>query len=249
MLKIKPLRFYLKGKAITNDPHFQEGERLNILEKTKKPSRTKIINYLLSLADEPSAYLEIGVRNPNDKFNSIKASQKYGVDPGLEFKENPVEFKMTSDEFFEKLASKQILNPEIKFDVIFIDGLHTAPQVNKDINNSLKYLKDSGFIVLHDCNPPSPWHARENYQFINQPAGGNWNGTTWKAFLKWRFNPEVFSCCIDTDWGVGILSKTHKIGMSIEPINPFFEFNDFHENRQKDLNLISFESLKKTIEE
>ena len=63
------------------------------------------------------------------------------------------------------------LSRDVKFDLIFIDGLHLANQVQKDIENSLKFIKDEGFIVLHDCNPPSEYHQREDYSYVNSPAG------------------------------------------------------------------------------
>ena len=71
----------------------------------------------------------------------------------------------------------KILIPDITFDVIFIDGLHLADQVEKDIDNALKFIKEDGFIILHDVNPPTEWHARESYLFFNSPAAGAWNGT------------------------------------------------------------------------
>ena len=73
------------------------------------------------------------------------------------------------------------------------------------------------------------------------------NGTTWKAFLKWRFNPSVNSCCIDCDWGVGILSKEYPIGSCIKEINQFFEFKDFIKHKDDYLNLISFDAFKKLL--
>lgn len=189
--------------------------------------------------------MEIGVRNPSDNFNHINATKKCSVDPGVEYEQNPADFKMTSDDFFRKLSNSELLNNNIKFDVIFIDGLHLAEQVDKDISNSLKYIKNDGFIVLHDCNPPTEWHAREYYRYWHTPAQAYWNGTTWKAFLKWRCTPLINSCCIDSDWGVGILSKKHKIGEHTEPINSFFEFNNFDKNRKKSLNLVDFDTFKK----
>ena len=244
LLKVKPIKYYTKGKKFLNDPHYLDIQRKNNLEYSKSPSRTKVINFLLSLMKNDTCYLEIGVRNPEDNFNQIKANKKYSVDPGIEFKPNPVDFKMTSDIFFLKLSRNKILSNSIKFDVIFIDGLHLAEQVDRDIDNALKYLKDDGFVVLHDCNPPSDWHARELYNYWNTPAGGNWNGTTWKAFLKWRCNPSVNSCCINCDWGVGILAKKHQIGENIDFNNSFFEFNVLDKNRTEYLNLIDFETFK-----
>ena len=154
---------------------------------------------------------------------------------------------MTSDEFFEKLSGNAILSEGIKFNVIFIDGLHLADQVDQDIKNSIKHLKEGGFIVLHDCNPPTEWNARETYSYYRTPAGFYWNGTTWKAFLKWRSDLSVNSCCVDCDFGVGVLSKDRSIGASIAPTNQFFEYSKLDENRAADLNLISFDDLKNLL--
>ncbi len=173
LLKVKPVKYYGRGKKFLNDPHYLDIQRKNNLERSKSPSRTKVINFLLSLIQSDTNYLEIGVRNPNANFNQIKANKKYSVDPGIEFEPNPVDFNMTSDDFFQKLSQNEILSNEIKFDVIFIDGLHLAEQVDRDIENALKYLKDDGFIVLHDCNPPSEWHAREIHNYKNTPAENN----------------------------------------------------------------------------
>ena len=250
--RLKPLKIkfqllekhYLTGKGFLNDPHFLEVKQKSFRENSKRPFRSDVINYLLSLSTTPTNYLEIGVRNPDHNFNLIESAKKYSVDPGLEFEANPVDFKMTSNIFFEKLSTGEVLFNSIKFDVIFIDGLHLAEQVNQDIINSLKYIKDDGFIVLHDCNPPTEWHARENFKYRYTPAQHLWNGTTWKAFVKWRSNPTVKSCCIDSDWGVGILSKKRAIGESIEFTNQFYEFNEFDKNRKENLNLIDFDSFK-----
>jgi hypothetical protein len=246
-MTIKPIKFYIKGKKFFSDPYYLDGQRKNHQEKSKSPSRTEIINFLLSLNKEDTNYLEIGVRNPEHNYKHIEAHTKYSVDPGVEFKENPVDFKMTSDEFFQKLSANEILSNDIKFDVIFIDGLHLAMQVDRDITNAVNYIKNDGFIVLHDCNPPTEWNARETYKYKHSPAKGGWNGTTWKAFLKWRFNPSINSCCIDSDWGVGILTKNYQIGRNIESTNPFFEFGLLEDNRSEYLNLIDFKTFKRVI--
>ena len=241
---IRHLKYYRVGRKLQTNEHHLEGIRRTKSEKEKKPNRIEILNLLISTFDRETYYLEIGVRNPNNTFNHISATKKYSVDPGLEYEDNPVDFKMTSDTFFLRLRSGEILYPNVRFDVVFIDGLHFAEQVDQDIFNSFEFLQSDGFIVLHDCNPPTEWHAREEYQYKLSPAGGNWNGTTWKAFLKWRFNMNVQSCCIDTDWGVGILSKTHPIGSGIEQTNAFYENYILEENRKKHLNLIDFDELK-----
>ena len=244
-LNIKPVKYYIRGKILLTDKHFREVQKKTTEEYSKNPSRSDIINYLLSLNQKVTNYLEIGVRNPIQNFDRINASNKYGVDPGFEYDLNPVDFSMTSDTFFNKLSTNEILSNEVRFDVIFIDGLHLAEQVDKDIYNALKYIQDDGFIVLHDCNPPTEWHARENHRYWHSPALDHWNGTTWKAFLKWRCSPLVNSCCIDSDWGVGIISKNREIGKHIKSMNPFFEFNTLNKYREESLNLIDFETFKK----
>jgi len=239
--------FYLLGKTILNDTHFLKVQEQSEKERLKRPTRTDVINFLLSQIQTDSKYLEIGVRNPEDNFNLVNADKKYSVDPGIEFKSNPVDFPYTSDDFFFKLSNNEILDSDLRFDVIFIDGLHLAEQVDRDIKNSLRYIKDGGFIVLHDCNPPTEWHARELYDYFHTPAQGYWNGTTWKAFMKWRFDKSVNSCCINSDWGIGVLSKNRTVGVSIEPVNSFFEFNTFSKNRKYYLNLMDFETFKTLI--
>ncbi len=247
LLKIKPIKYYVRGKKFYNDPHYIDAQKKDLHEDSKTPSRTEVINFLLSLTQNDTCYLEIGVRNPEDNFNYIKADKKYSVDPGVEFTPNPVDFKMTSDAFFLKLSKNEVLSKNIRFDVIFIDGLHFAEQVDRDIENALLYIKDDGFIVLHDCNPPTEFHARELPNYHNTPVFKNWTGTTWKAFLKWRFCSSVNSCCINSDWGVGILSKKYQIGKSIDFTNPFFEFNTLDLKRKEYLNLMDFETFKNTI--
>jgi hypothetical protein len=243
----KLLKYYSWGGRFLTDKYQIEGKLKTQMEFTKQPYRHEILNYLLQTLKRQTYYLEIGVRNPNDNFNLIKSDFKYSVDPGLEFKENPVDFILTSDEFFMKLRNNEILNTELKFDVIFIDGLHTAEQVDSDIHNAMDFIKDDGFIVVHDCNPPTEYHAREEYGYELSPAQHLWNGTTWKGYVKWRKNKMLYSCTIDTDWGVGIFSKTQNIGTFLELQNEFYEYSIFDKNRKEFLNLISFEELKNFI--
>ena len=244
--KIK--KVYNLGKRYLNDTFHNEGIKKIQFETGKTPSRTEIINYLLSyINNDESNYLEIGVRFPDENFNHINSKNKYGVDPGFENKDNPVEFKLTSDDFFEQLRNGLILNSKIKFDIIFIDGLHLANQVDKDIINSLDFISENGFIVIHDCNPPTEFHTLESHDYKLSPAKGYWNGTTWKAFFKWRQSKEIYSCCIDSDWGVGIITKKINLGESTQIINNFFEYNILNEYRNESLNLLNFENFKKLL--
>jgi hypothetical protein len=152
MKVFKGLRF---GLQQINDPITQSTESLTQRELAKTPARSAVINYLLNKLNRRTVYLEVGVRDPADNFDLIVTEKKYSVDPGVEFKENPADFRLTSDEFFRQLDLSNILDPDVRFDVIFIDGLHLADQVHRDIQNALRYLAVDGFIVMHDCNPPA----------------------------------------------------------------------------------------------
>jgi hypothetical protein len=180
-------------------------------------NRTDIINHLAKKLRADS-YLEIGVWN-GVNFQNIAVPYKIGVDPDPE---SPATLKITSDEFFS-------LNKQ-KFDLIFIDGLHHADQVEKDILNSLEILNEGGAIVCHDMNP-----AKEEHQVI--PFNGSiWNGDCWKAFVKLRqtrSDLEMFT--IDTDYGCSVIRRG-----SQEPLKIVgkIDYQSFDQNRVEWLNLI-----------
>lgn len=198
-------------------------------------TRIDIINLLIKKNDYKT-YLEIGVRNPNDCFNHIVCDLKHGVDPGVEGNYE-VTFKLTSDDFFK--------SNEKKYDIIFIDGLHIDEQVYRDIVNSLDSLSDNGTIVLHDCNPPTIYHAREDYGDNSTPAMGFWNGTTWKAIVKARTEiKNIKTCVVDTDWGIGIIQKS-KVSEQFINDNEFYSYNKFSANRKHYLNLITTDEFIK----
>lgn len=239
-----------KGKSILNDPFYKATQELTQLETVKYPKRTAIINYLLTLVQGDN-YLEIGVRDPKKNFTEILCKNKYSVDPGIEFENNPVDFKMDSDTFFKHLSQGDLsISSDIKFDIIFIDGLHRSFQVEKDILNSLDYISNDGFIIVHDCNPASEFHQRENYNYRNSPAGTFWNGTTWKAFYKFRHQHGLYSICFDTDWGVGVFSKKKHLqfnNIKTSLANPYFEYSIFNSNKKIHLNLTDFNAWKNEV--
>lgn len=195
--------------------------------------RYDIINYLIDKYKFIN-YLEIGVFR-GENIREIKALHKDGVDPGVEgYTPLEVNYPMTSDDFFELIKG----HDEIKYDIIFIDGLHHADQVKKDIENSLNHIIDNGFIILHDCNPVS-YEA----QLIPRQTVA-WNGDTWKAFVNFKTNNPKFKCCvIDTDFGVGIIKNTLE---SINTNQNFLDWDEFILNKNKLLNLITWDDFKRT---
>jgi hypothetical protein len=108
--------------------NLSEPEVIRNLISTVK--RFDLINYLIEKYKVIN-YLEIGVFK-GENIREIKAPHKDGVDPGIEGYVPPeVNYPMTSDNFFELIKG----HDEIKYDLIFIDGLHHADQVAKDIQN------------------------------------------------------------------------------------------------------------------
>lgn len=199
-------------------------------------NRTKILNSLFDRYNFES-YLEIGVRVPSENFDLINSNIKHSVDP------NPkglCTYIMTSDVFFNDYASQ-------KYDVIFVDGLHTAEQSYKDVHNSIKILNDGGFIVMHDCNPPTKYHTRTYEEYLN--GGGQWNGDVYKAFLLLKKELSNWSCfVINEDFGCGILTNRKILKNIYENDIYNITWNDFDIKRKELLQLITFDEYLKFIE-
>jgi Methyltransferase domain len=191
--------------------------------------RFDILNYFINKYNYKN-YLEIGVED-GDCLHAVKCENMTGVDPASKHATH----KVPSNEFFKSLP------PDVKYDIIFIDGLHTEDQVYDDIKNSLEHLTDTGTIVLHDCNPPSSWHQR-SYEEALLTGCREWNGTVWKGFLRHRLeNNNISMAVVDTDWGCGIVQKsTPKSTLSI--IGPI-TYEGLAQNRKTWLNLITTEEF------
>lgn len=206
--------------------------------RTMKILRTDIINDIFDKYIYNS-YLEIGVRNANDNFKLIHADHKDGVDPK---NINDIEFVMTSDEFFGKHADGK------KYDVIFIDGMHTKEQMYIDVQNSIDHLNDNGFIVIHDCNPPTKFHSRTYKEFLEQKGG--WNGDVYKGFIKLKHELKNWNCfVVDENYGCGIITK-HSLSKTFAPletINENIEWEEFNENNIQLLDLIPYGEFKNIL--
>ncbi len=153
--------------------------------------RYDVINYFLRTRGYQK-YLEIGVFTGRC-LRHVVCNDKTAVDPNpqTEAKDTKIH-ALTSDDFFA--TNKR------KFDLVFIDGLHLADQVVKDIYNSLAVLEPGGTILMHDCSP-----AKEERQVREQ--GRAWNGDVWKAFAFVRaFVPEAVCRVLNTDHGIGVIA-------------------------------------------
>lgn len=165
-------------------------------------------------------YLEIGVQ-AGHCFAAVQCEKKTGVDPDPT---SAATVHKTSDEFFAK-------NKE-KFDIIFIDGLHHADQVEKDILNSLACLAEGGTILMHDCKPTTEFMQR-----IPLTTQVEWTGDCWKAFVKLRTERDDLEMkVIDCDWGVGVIrpGKQEKLKVTV-PLS----WENFLMNQNVWLNLVA----------
>jgi hypothetical protein len=190
-------------------------------------------------------YLEIGVSDPSECFNNVICENKMGVDPGLEFPDNPVKYPMTSDNFFLQLENGKLdLDPGFRWDIIFIDGLHISTQVMKDVINSLYHLNPNGYILLHDCNPETYFMQREDYYIdgVQHP----WNGTVWKVIYNLRATRDDLQVCtVNTDWGVGVIRRGNFNPIKFD--NPFYEYNQMSNSRRRDLGIIEVHEFEHWI--
>jgi len=225
--------------------------------------RWDIINHFIQKKNYKS-YLEIGYFK-GWSFDNVKCEDKTAVDPNpsklpkmesapyltiIGHSDSDKIYKLTSDDFFAEYAF--VGGIKNKWDLIFIDGLHEASQVKKDIMNSLEHLSPNGTIILHDCNPPTLAHSTTG------DAGGNWNGDVYKAWITFRFQyPEYETYTVDTDWGCGVIespvneiSDTYIDGLfKGEDIRKYIESWDlFDQNRKDLLGLISVEQFKENHE-
>ncbi len=172
-----------------------------------------------------SNYLEIGC-NDDELFSKIRIKNKIGIDPVI-----GGNMKITSDDFF--------LQNNLKFDCVFIDGLHVYDQVKRDILNSSKFLNENGFILVHDCLPKSlSSQAVPRYKLT-------WNGDVWKAIVDLRQEPnlEIFTCLADE--GISIIqNKENSNILKLDKNISELKFKDFYYNHKEYMRPISFNQFK-----
>lgn len=184
------------------------------------------------------SYLEIGVGD-GWTFNQIECDYKVGVDPVLsnsitEYK--GMVYNLTSVDFFKQNT--------LKFDLIFIDGLHLYEQVICDIMNAFNFLNNDGFIVLHDCLPVSE-------EMAGRVDCGFWTGDVYKAIVWFRDNHNHIPCfVIDCDYGCGVIHKTGELNaVGPETVSKYdqFDFNWLVNNLDR-LNLKTVDYLEIYLE-
>ncbi len=199
--------------------------RIDPLPPRVRIRRSAILNTLVDKYGYQS-YLEIGQGNREQNLDWIQCRIRVGVDPAPEVN---AAFQMSSDEFFATNNDR--------FDLVFIDGLHHADQVERDIQNALDILNDKGSIVVHDCNP-----TEEEMQ-VHPPSGNikAWTGDVWKAWARLRATrPDLTMWVVDTDVGCGVIRKGSQ--KTIEIPDPL-TYAQLDTNRAEWLNLVSVQDF------
>ena len=183
-------------------------------------SRTELLNCLISRLGFNS-YLEVGLGH-GDNFEQIIAPLRHSIDP-----EGAPTWRMTSDEFFaQELGSAG-------YDLIFVDADHEEDQCLRDVEHAVQRLSPLGCVVMHDTNPPTEWHQRPATEY--QP-GTAWNGTAWKAVVRFRRRHSDFAVVtLDMDWGCTLI----RAGPAPQPPPPALELTwaTLSEHRAELLNL------------
>jgi hypothetical protein len=195
-------------------------------------TRTQIINGLIEKHGYED-YLEIGVNTPSQpgyNWVGVKVKNKVGVDPNVD-----TTFRMTSDEFFEINRKNNTF-----YDIVFVDGLHIFEQAYRDIINSIRFLRDGGTIVVHDCNPVTEITQRR------ERASDAWHGDVWKAIVKLRMNEISLTIhTVDTDEGCAIIRRGSQILLPVSPDEYPYDYSFLDRHRVEALNLISVEEFKR----
>jgi hypothetical protein len=189
--------------------------------------RFDIINYLIRVNNYKS-FLEIGTQE-HINLSNIIIDKKVSVDPDPEVN---ADFILPSDDFFKQNRDK--------FDIIFVDGLHHADFVYRDMINSLKILNPGGCIVVHDVIPYSFESQLIPLEKTLETGSGIWNGDVWKGWVKLRTERKDLNMkVVNTDHGCGIIHPTkHGNGDYLKSYNNgYYEYN--RDLVSSSLNLIS----------
>lgn len=199
-------------------------------------SRSAIINKIISKYNliNPK-YLEIGVWTGNT-FKDVNTIFKDGVDPGQYCNSECVNYKITSDDFFKN-------HIKTKYDIIFIDGLHTAYQVSKDIFNAVNNLNPGGWIILDDVFP----HCEYEQKRLNLRKSGAQTGDVWKAVYNILDDiiemSEVIYFETKTERGSFIfkLKNTNTKNITIDKTIPMCNVDGWYEGNDAEWNKYIYE--------
>lgn len=146
---------------VMRDPQYKQGllDLINLIKKYRNPKEMTMIE-IGSYAGESTCLFANEFKNviSIDPFmndydsNDITCDYMDLTNVYYEFKKNIEKYdnithiRKTSDDAIYDLKNLEV-------DFVYIDGMHTYEQVNKDIKNYLPLVKENGFIGGHDFHP------------------------------------------------------------------------------------------------
>jgi hypothetical protein len=150
---------------------------------------------------KPRTYLEIGVAAGDTLLSQPIPDYVVGIDPNPDFTGATLEkmrgakslllMKATSDDAFEQLHSQELMGSR-KADMVFVDGLHHAEVVLRDIANSAQIAREAAVICIHDVFPGSDREAARD------PIPEAWMGDVYKIVpFFWSHLPAVPSILVE----------------------------------------------------
>jgi hypothetical protein len=183
------------GRAVTRmAPNAAEIlDHLDITVRQPPPRSTTVnhsvrrLSHLAKFVDAQS-YLEIGVFD-GSTFNDVEITNKDAVDPRFHFDVRAFAtptvrfFEVTSDDFFLHFHNGK------RYDLIFIDGLHTFEQTFRDFCASLAATHDRTVWLIDDVFPVDIYsaHPDQKTALRSRHATGNkrkaWHGDVYKVIF------------------------------------------------------------------
>lgn len=169
---------------------------LNTLGNVSKfpPTEASIlINSISGMRGLSSSYLEIGVEN-GLTFRHVKSQFKVAVDPKFLFNKwlknrHTFLYETFSDSFFATI------DESVKYDVIYLDGLHTYDQTKRDLVNSFKHAHKETFIIIDDTIPCDEFSSmpNQNLCYLERQSktgknDGSWHGDVYKVVCNLIMN-------------------------------------------------------------
>jgi len=158
----------------------------------------------LAAALKAERYLEIGVARGRTFFG-VEMGRKVGVDPAFRFdidshqSDSSSLFAVGSDTYFLEHVADE------RFDIIFLDGMHTAEQTLRDFGNSLQHAHDRTVWIIDDTVPSDEHSVMRDQAAAVQSrrkAGGDgnaWHGDVFKmVFILHDFFPTLSYCTLLT---------------------------------------------------
>lgn len=156
--------------------------------RPRRGTSARRINALAEINNAQS-YLEIGVATGNT-FLNVTVARKHAVDPRFRLdteaakSEHVCFFEMPSNEFFLHHAE-----PETRYDIIFLDGLHTFEQTLRDFCATMRHCHDNTIWVIDDVFPSDMFSALRNegdtrkYRQLHGQESVDWHGDVFKVMF------------------------------------------------------------------